>query len=224
MAEFKLTIAWDFDGVIHPYTNGWQGPQPADEPPTTAVIETVRWCRNVLGLRNVIFSTRASDQEGLDGIVEWLAAHRVYDLFDEITHVKPPALAYVDDRAVVFNRDLHPEAAASLAAEGILALCRADGRFKDPYSDPLVEFTPCCDEMADARDIKLVEIRGGELTLAGKHPEAAENLLTGITYDPADIIVTMGVKWCPWCGVEVRLAPRETILTPGDYRKAIHGG
>lgn len=127
----QLTVAIDFDGVIHPYTAGWVGPAPADEPPEDATVDLLFWCREV-GLRVVIFSTRATDAEGLRGIVDWLSRHEIADLVDEITSEKPPAVAYIDDRAVTFRRDLPAEYAWREAKTGLLALLRADTRWVDP--------------------------------------------------------------------------------------------
>lgn len=107
--KVQMTIAWDFDGVIHPYTDGWQGPVPSNEPPIPGVAAALRtWQRR--GFRNIVFSTRAEMPEGLAGIEAWLEKEGLTDYVDEVTNKKPPAIAYVDDRAVSFQgnwEDVH---------------------------------------------------------------------------------------------------------------------
>lgn len=38
----KRTVALDFDGVLHPYTRGWTGYVPDDEPPMPGALEFVQ--------------------------------------------------------------------------------------------------------------------------------------------------------------------------------------
>lgn len=105
------TVAVDFDGVIHPYTKGWTGSEPDDEPPTPGAVE---FLEQLLadGYDVVIFSTRADHPLGRLGILNWLGnyAPNVYKHLGGwegktllVTHEKPAAVAYVDDRAVVFR-------------------------------------------------------------------------------------------------------------------------
>jgi hypothetical protein len=47
-----------------------------------------------------VSSCRADHPEGLAGIWNWLAKYGLRQLVDDVTHLKPPAVAYVDDRAV----------------------------------------------------------------------------------------------------------------------------
>lgn len=98
------TIAVDFDGVLHPYTKGWTGSTPDHEPPIEGA-KTFLADLVLLGYRVVVFSTRADHAEGLEGISQWLSDHEMLGLVNEITHTKPPAIAYVDDRAVPFVGD-----------------------------------------------------------------------------------------------------------------------
>lgn len=103
-ATLARTIAVDFDGVLHPYTAGWVGSVPADEAPTPGALDFLDWCA-VEGYRVVVFSTRADHKEGLDGIWDWLLAHKLASYVADVTHAKPPAVAYVDDRAVPYVGD-----------------------------------------------------------------------------------------------------------------------
>lgn len=98
------TCAVDFDQTIHPYSRGWTGPDPDDEPPIKGAGEFLRALK-VKGFKVVIFSVRAETAEGLAGIKNWLLKYNLMQFIDEITYVKPKAIAYVDDRAVPFRGD-----------------------------------------------------------------------------------------------------------------------
>lgn len=107
-AQLARTVAVDFDGVLHPYTEGWVGPEPADEPPMPGAVEFL----TVLvgdGFRVVVFSTRCDTEEGLEGTRRWLAKHGLDPLIDDVTCRKPAAVAYVDDRAVSYRAGNWPE-------------------------------------------------------------------------------------------------------------------
>lgn len=120
------TIAVDFDGTLHPYTRGWTGSEPDDEPPFPGAEAFL------LGLLRdgydiAIFSCRADHLDGELGIIRWLNKHMrpiFLAMRDDkrvtVTHVKPPAVAYVDDRAVVFTGDYDSARARvdALAARG----------------------------------------------------------------------------------------------------------
>lgn len=100
--KLARTVAVDFDGVLHPYSAGWVGSVPADEPPVPGAEGFLKWCVEN-EYRVVVFSTRADHVEGKKGIEDWLAAHRLAQYVAEVTHTKPPAVAYVDDRAVPYR-------------------------------------------------------------------------------------------------------------------------
>lgn len=103
LEQTKKTVAIDFDGVLHPYTAGWQGPEPTDEPPT---LDTTR---ALMGLnrewRIVVFSTRAAHPDGRKGIEAWLQKWGLAEFVDEVTEKKPAAFAYIDDRAIRFQNN-----------------------------------------------------------------------------------------------------------------------
>lgn len=92
-------LAVDFDGVIHGYQSGWQGPQATDDPPVPGVRPFLEEMSN--DYRIVIHSTRAETKAGVIAIYNYLREHHLY--FDEITHLKPPARVYLDDRAMLFT-------------------------------------------------------------------------------------------------------------------------
>lgn len=100
----RRTVALDFDGTLHPYTRGWQGVVPDDEPPDPGAVEFLKMCATrQWGV--VIFSCRASEVDGLVGIGEWIIKYGLSELVAGITHEKPIAFAYVDDRGVTFRGD-----------------------------------------------------------------------------------------------------------------------
>lgn len=96
-------IVVDFDGVLHSYTSGWQGPTVIPDPPVEGAQAFVA-CMLGAGWDVVVCSTRAEQSDGEHAIRKWLAAHEfpVY-LATRIYHGKPPALVYLDDRALRFD-------------------------------------------------------------------------------------------------------------------------
>lgn len=93
----KKTVCLDFDGVLNTYT-GWKGedelflPRPGLE----AFLQSLRDG----GYHIVVHSTRSAEK-----IAEWLSGHGIANLVDSVTDVKPPAIAYIDDRAIRFDGD-----------------------------------------------------------------------------------------------------------------------
>ena len=95
----KGTIVFDFDGVIHKYSKGWQDGSIYDEP-NQSVIEVIDKLR-ANGYIVDIVSTRCATEEGAKSIGEWLNKYGI-----EVDHIlahKPPALVYIDDRAINFD-------------------------------------------------------------------------------------------------------------------------
>lgn len=96
------TLAIDFDGVLHRYSKGWQGGEIYD----TAVEGAQEALKKLSdrGYQIVIYTTRAETSEDVDEIREWLRKEGFSYRGDyEITNKKPPAIAYIDDRAVRFT-------------------------------------------------------------------------------------------------------------------------
>lgn len=91
------TVAIDFDGVIHQY-DGWRGLDHFNGPHPRAK-EFLLKLRE-LQYSAVVFSTRPS---GL--IKAWLHEHGLWEFVEGVTSIKPPAVAYIDDRAIRFNGD-----------------------------------------------------------------------------------------------------------------------
>lgn len=114
---YQRTIAVDFDGVLHPYTNGWTGYTPEDEPPMDGAFAFLGKLK-ADGYRVVVFSTRCDNPEGLAGTRAWLVTHGLDPLVDDVTCSKPPAVAYVDDRAVPYLGDWSAVLAGIARLEG----------------------------------------------------------------------------------------------------------
>ncbi len=103
----RQTIAVDFDGVIHRYSRGWQDGTLYD-PPVDGALEALERLHH--RYKVVIFTTRVNPDmrggnEQMDRVRDWLQENGFREgvHFDEVTHVKPPAVAYIDDRGLYFT-------------------------------------------------------------------------------------------------------------------------
>lgn len=102
----KKTVVFDFDGVIHSYTSGWRGPTEIPDPPVKGIESALREIRDA-GYEIVIVSTRCTNPFGRMAIENWLDMYGMTHLVDRVCKEKPPAIVYIDDRAICF--DGHPE-------------------------------------------------------------------------------------------------------------------
>ena len=102
----KQTVVFDFDGVIHSYTSGWQGEGVADDPPVPGIREALKEIHEA-GYEVVVVSTRCATREGIDTVMHYLGKHDLGKYVDMVCKEKPPAIVYIDDRAICF--DGHPE-------------------------------------------------------------------------------------------------------------------
>ena len=100
----KQTVCMDFDGVIHSYKSGWQGAENCPDPPVPGIREAVAEIR-AAGYELVVCSTRCATHAGWLAVCNYLKTHNI-DV-DDIVKDKPPAIVYIDDRAICF--DGHPE-------------------------------------------------------------------------------------------------------------------
>lgn len=99
----KKTIAVDFDGVINSYASGWSGGALPD-PPVPGAFSFLATA--VSRFTVVIHSTRAETAEGKVGMWDWFTRHGLPDHVREalsITHEKPKAIVYLDDRGWQFD-------------------------------------------------------------------------------------------------------------------------
>lgn len=100
----SLTVVFDFDGVIHSYVSGWKGESIIPDPPVKGIKEAIDAIR-AAGYIVTVVSTRCRSSEGFSAIVRYLENNDI--IVDNVTAEKPPAIVYIDDRAICF--DGHPE-------------------------------------------------------------------------------------------------------------------
>lgn len=98
----KPVVVFDFDGVIHSYKSGWKGETVIPDPPVPGIAEAIRDIRHA-GYDVVIVSTRCATDEGMESVKRWLSNNHIE--VDAVMKEKPPAIVYIDDRAICFNGD-----------------------------------------------------------------------------------------------------------------------
>ena len=96
----KATVVFDFDGVIHSYKSGWQGTTIIRDEPVEGIKEAIAEIRKA-GYEVVVVSTRCENYFGKLAIVEYLQEHDIE--VDRVMKEKPPAIVYIDDRAICFD-------------------------------------------------------------------------------------------------------------------------
>lgn len=98
----RKTIAIDFDGVVHKYSEGWKNGEVYDEP-VDGALEAIRKLYGK-GYSIAIFSTR--EPEKMEDWF-WTWYDRKFPRSEHIpiifTKEKPPAIAYIDDRGIRFT-------------------------------------------------------------------------------------------------------------------------
>lgn len=97
------TVVFDFDGVIHKYSKGWQDGSIYDEP-VEGIKDIIDKLRQS-GYQVVVVSTRTAKREGLKDVISWLNKYHI--AVDDIQDTKPPAICYIDDRAITFNGNIN---------------------------------------------------------------------------------------------------------------------
>ena len=95
----RRTVCLDFDGVINSYRSGWTGVDSIPDPPIHGTDRAIARLRQEY--RVVIHSARCSSAEGRSAIEKWLLKHGIE--VDEVCEHKPPAMVYIDDRAIRFR-------------------------------------------------------------------------------------------------------------------------
>lgn len=99
--EERYTIAVDFDGVLHSYTSPWVDAETIPDPPVSGAID---WLNDIThDLDVVIFTTRGKTEAGRLAVRSWLEDRGYNGPRLTVTAEKPPALAYLDDRAYRFE-------------------------------------------------------------------------------------------------------------------------
>lgn len=98
----KQTVVFDFDGVIHSYTSGWQGIGDIPDPPVPGIKEALKEIHEA-GYEVVVVSTRCAYRYGEAAIKDWLENYGLDKYIDKVCKEKPPAIVYIDDRAICFD-------------------------------------------------------------------------------------------------------------------------
>ncbi len=113
----KPILCLDFDGVIHSYTSGWQGPLVIADDVTDGFFEWLDQAAQHFKI--VVYSSRSKEPGASDAMALWMADQRrkwrerggVSSVPDgsevqvEFAGTKPPAFLQIDDRAVQFQGD-----------------------------------------------------------------------------------------------------------------------
>jgi len=94
------TVVFDFDGVIHSYKSGWQGIDNIPDEPVDGIKDVIDELLEK-GYEVVIVSTRCSDPNGMIAMSKWLEKYGIK--VSRLCATKPPAMVYVDDRAINFD-------------------------------------------------------------------------------------------------------------------------
>lgn len=113
----RTSICLDFDGVIHSYTSGWTSADEISDPPVKGAFEFIQELLDN-DFQVFVFSSRSHQLDGLEAIKKWFTDWG-YPQDDnnqpkglEFPRFKPPAIVYIDDRAVQFRgnfEELDPE-------------------------------------------------------------------------------------------------------------------
>ena len=96
----KKTVVFDFDGVIHSYTSGWRGVSVVPDPVVPGIQSVIKALRDD-GYEVVVVSTRCARPEGRGAVRRYLRDNHIE--VDDVMATKPPAICYVDDRAICFD-------------------------------------------------------------------------------------------------------------------------
>ena len=71
MPRRKPILCLDFDGVIHSYESGWQGPDSIPDPPVEGALAFIVAALATFDVQ--IYSTRSHQPGGIDAMKDWLA-------------------------------------------------------------------------------------------------------------------------------------------------------
>lgn len=100
MKPHKGNVVFDFDGVVNSYRSGWQGVDIIPDPPVEGIKECIDEVR-AAGYRVFIVSSRCTSADGLNAINSYLKVYGI--VVDGVCAEKPPAVVYIDDRAICFD-------------------------------------------------------------------------------------------------------------------------
>jgi len=102
-------LAIDFDGVVHNFDKGWHDGTCYGDP-IPGALEAIKELSKDWNI--IIFSSKVrpdrpvvNGKTGQQLVEEWLREHQVYKYVQEITHEKPRAEYYIDDKAIHFKNN-----------------------------------------------------------------------------------------------------------------------
>jgi hypothetical protein len=117
-AMSKPIICLDFDGVIHSYTSGWQGPRNIPDEPVEGAFDFMLDAM-ADGYKIVVHSSRARYFGGIRAMRSWMYRHAgIHQWYESgagpgfpfmglesvrFVRWKPPAVVTIDDRAIRFT-------------------------------------------------------------------------------------------------------------------------
>ena len=93
-------VVFDFDGVIHSFFTPFQENGIIPDKPVEGIREEIQRIRKA-GYKVIVVSARMSTVVGYNAIVQYLKDNNIE--VDGVMREKPPAIAYIDDRAIRFN-------------------------------------------------------------------------------------------------------------------------
>lgn len=96
----RPTVVFDFDGVIHSFVTPFVDNSIIPDKPVDGIREEIDRIRKA-GYKVIVVSARMSTSGGYKAIVQYLKTHGI--VVDGIMREKPPAVAYIDDRAIFFD-------------------------------------------------------------------------------------------------------------------------
>jgi hypothetical protein len=105
----KPILLVDFDGVIHSYASGWQGPDVANDPPVPGAMAFLEEATKHFVV--AIYSSRSSQPGGVECMRDYIkrAAFVDPEMWSDWVGLlqfpldKPPAFLTIDDRALTFE-------------------------------------------------------------------------------------------------------------------------
>ncbi|MEE1502775.1 MAG: hypothetical protein UGF89_00835 [Acutalibacteraceae bacterium] len=96
----KQTVVFDLDGVIHSYKSGWKGATVIPDEPVPKIRESIEQVK-AAGYKVVVVSSRCATPEGKNAVEKYLLDNNI--IVDRVCKEKPPAIVYIDDRAICFD-------------------------------------------------------------------------------------------------------------------------
>jgi hypothetical protein len=107
MDDQTNNLAVDFDGVVHNFNRGWHDGTCYGDP-IDGSLEAIRHLAKDWNI--VLFTAKVrpdrplvGDKTGYELVDEWLKKYNIRQYIAEITHEKPRAMHYIDDKAIEFK-------------------------------------------------------------------------------------------------------------------------